>query len=54
MSTPAIIYIALTAMGFGVCVMRHGQPKTGKHDLGANIFASCITYGLLYWGGFFS
>ena len=54
MSTPAIIYIVITAMGLGISMQQHGQPKTGKHSLWVSLFAIAIMATLLYLGGFFN
>ena len=54
MSTPAIIYIILTVIGFFVAIDRNGKPKTGVYDFYETFFATALIAGLLYWGGFFS
>lgn len=54
MHAPQIIIIVLQALGLGIALQQHGQPKTGKHNFGTMLVATCINFGLLYWGGFFS
>lgn len=54
MSTPAMIYLALTAFGLGISISKDGQPKTGKYSFWVQASASAIVCALLYWGGFFS
>lgn len=53
MSTPAIIWIVITAIGLGVSIGEHGKPKTGVHSFWSVLFATAISFSLLYWGGFF-
>ena len=53
MSTPALIYLALTFLGLGVAAERSGKPRTGKHSFWLTVVSSLIGCGLLYWGGFF-
>lgn len=52
MSTPAIIYIVLMAVGLVISLIKDGQPE--RTSFGSTIFAAIITVGILYWGGFFS
>jgi hypothetical protein len=54
MSTPALIYLALTFLGLGVAAEKSGKPRTGNHSFWATFLASLICCGLLYWGGFFN
>jgi hypothetical protein len=54
MSTPALIYLALTFIGLGVAAEKSGKPRTGNHSFCATAVSSLIGCGLLYWGGFFS
>jgi len=52
MSTPAIIWLVLTGITFGVKSMNHGKSK--KENVVSYLFDVIIVSGLLYWGGFFS
>lgn len=54
MGWPQYTYLALTFVGLGAAMARHGKPKTGTHDLGSDVFATLLVIGLLYAGGFFS
>lgn len=54
MSTPAIIYLMLTAAGLGVMLVQNGKPKEGRHSFWADVFGSIPAWILLWWGGFFS
>jgi len=55
MTTPAIIFIMLHALGLGINLADHGKPKTGNTNFFLHLGVSaCITYPLLYWGGFFT
>lgn len=51
---PQILVIALYAFAFGIDLVRHGQPKTGKYDIWNSIIGITITFTLLTWGGFFN
>lgn len=50
---PQIIYLGLIAVGLGVTLARHGQPRE-PHNFWASSIAASLALGLLYWGGFFS
>lgn len=54
MSTPALIYLAMTFVGIGVVLAQHGKPKTGNHNAWLLIAANVPAWALLWWGGFFS
>jgi hypothetical protein len=54
MSTPALIYLALSFIGLGVVAAKDGQPRTGKCSLWSAVLSTWIAISLLYWGGFFS
>lgn len=50
---PQLIYLALLVLGAGMELARHGQPKTGEHNVITTLIASAIILALLAWGGFF-
>lgn len=50
---PQIIYITLAAMGLGIDLIKHGETKSGKHNVVTTLIAQILVLGLLYWGGFF-
>ena len=54
MSTPAMIYLALTFIAIGAQIHLHGKPYKGNHHFGGWLFGKALFVGLLYWGGFFS
>jgi hypothetical protein len=54
MSVYAMTYIGLCLLGLGVELQRHGQPKTGNHNVIVSLAAAAIVWTLLYLGGFFS
>ena len=54
MGVPQILYIALLALGVGVSLARHGQPKTGNESVWITLIGVSIQVGLLLWGGFFN
>lgn len=53
MSTPAVIYLALTFLGLGLAIAKHGEPRPPLNAWGV-IIGTSVVCGLLYWGGFFS
>ena len=53
MKTPQIIIITLLAMGVGIDLVKHGEPKTGSHNVWITIADAVLTLSLLKWGGFF-
>jgi hypothetical protein len=54
MSTPALIYLALTFLALGVVAEKSGKPRTGNHSFMTTLVSRLIFCGLLYWGGFFN
>lgn len=54
MGWPQYTYLALTLIGLGVLIEKHGQPKTGEYNFWFNLGVSAFVYFLLYSGGFFS
>lgn len=54
MHAPQLIYLALTFLGLGRSISKHGEVKTSKENAWASIIAACLIVGVLYWGGFFS
>lgn len=51
---PQYAYAALTMLGLGVSLQRHGQRKTGEHNIVADVIATAIIVWLLYMGGFWA
>ena len=52
MSIPAIIIIALYVFDIGHSIVNDGKPQ-GNRSFVVTFIATCISIGLLYWGGFF-
>lgn len=50
---PQIIWLVLAAAALLLEANRHGKPKEGKYNLWTSIAAVAISFGLLWWGGFF-
>ena len=50
---PQIIILILMAIGMGVSLARYGERKRDCYDFSDILFGPTITFGLLYWGGFF-
>jgi hypothetical protein len=52
---PQIILIAFSILSLGITLAKHGEYRSkDKHDFGATLIGTVISYALLYWGGFFS
>lgn len=52
---PQVIILALSFMGLGTHLIKHGEPKKDpRYNFGMEVIAAAIHLGLLYWGGFFS
>ena len=51
MGAAQIIMIVLFAIGLGVAIAKHGQPK-GNYSIGEHIIGITIYIALLWWGGF--
>lgn len=54
MGIPQIIFIVLTALGAGISLKEHGQPKKGVNSFWSHFISIIITYTLLIIGGFFN
>jgi hypothetical protein len=50
---PQVVYLILFFLGLGICLERHGKPKTGEYNFLIDLSGGLIALGLLYWGGFF-
>ncbi len=53
MGIPQVLIILIYAMGLGINLARHGQPKTDTYSFGAALVSTGIVFALLWWGGFF-
>jgi hypothetical protein len=53
MSWPQWTWIVLVGLAWVIDLCRHGEPKTGKHDLGITTAGIGVTVFLLWRGGFF-
>jgi len=53
MGFPQFILIVLIAFDLGAGFAKHGQEKTGKHNVWVDLTGSALLLGLLFWGGFF-
>lgn len=51
--TCAIILLAVTFIGFGIEIARHGERKTGEHHAGIGFIAMIIALLLYYGAGVF-
>ena len=50
---PQITYLTLTALGLGFALANDGKPRT-PYSFGSSLFATALSIGLLWAGGFFS
>jgi hypothetical protein len=50
---PQIILIAISLLGTGMQIAKHGERRDDKYNGGLALFADAMMFGLLYWGGFF-
>jgi hypothetical protein len=48
---PQIIYIFISLLALGISLQRHGY--TDEIHFGQTLVSTMITFGLLFWGGFF-
>lgn len=50
---PQIIWFGLVAFCLVWEAANDGSPKTGKHNLALSMLAYGLSFGLMWWGGFF-
>ncbi len=53
MGVPQICYIVIIALGLGITLAKHGEPKEDKYNFFTSLIAAAIQIGLLILGGFF-
>ena len=51
---PQGIWIAFAVLGLIIGAALDGEPRTGKHKFAPSLVSIGLTFGLLYWGGFFA
>ena len=54
LSIPIIILIALSMLGTGTELARHGKPQTGNHNIFIVLASQGILWGILFWAGLFN
>lgn len=52
--TPEIIWFVLAGLSLLAGAILDGEPRKGKHSLAGAMLSACISFGLLWWGGFFA
>lgn len=52
MGWPQYTYVAITLIGLGITLAKHGEPQ-GDHSIWITLFAAALIYWLLFEGGFF-
>ena len=53
MEAPQMIVVALTIWSLTHEGMKHGDPKDGYHSFWTSGISQIVSFGLMYWGGFF-
>ena len=53
MHWPQITMVVLGAIGLGINIARHGQPKNDTYHGGAHFLILAFEFWILYEGGFF-
>lgn len=53
MGIPQICYIVIIALGLGISLAKHGEPREDKYSFFNALFGASIQIGLLILGGFF-
>lgn len=53
MGIPQICYIVIIALGLGITLAKHGEPKEDNYNFFTALFGAFIQVGLLILGGFF-
>lgn len=51
---PQGIWLGLAALSVLVHAGKDGEPRNEKYNFGLQLCSAMITFGLLYWGGFFN
>ena len=51
---PEGIWLTLAGITLLAYVALDGKPKTGSYSLAVGMLNFALSFGLLYWGGFFS
>ena len=53
MGIPQICLIVLIALGLGISLAKHGEPRDDTYNFFTTLISSLIYVGLLILGGFF-
>jgi len=51
---PQITWLCLTGFSLFVAAVLDGEPRKTKHSLALSMFGAALSFGLLYFGGFFT
>lgn len=54
MGWPQITWLALSLLGLGIYLARHGKPREDFYNFWLGLFATLLNAGILYAGGFFN
>ena len=50
---PQLIYVFLILLNVGIAIIKFGQEKDETYNWVDILISPAISFGLLYWGGFF-
>ena len=53
MGIPQILIIILYGINLLLYAHDHGKPKEGYTNFWSGLIGTCISVGLMWWGGFF-
>ncbi len=51
---PQLIMLVLMTVALGISLSEHGQERRGTKNFFTDLIATIISFGLLWWGGFFT
>lgn len=54
MGTWQTVLIVISALGMGLTMAQHGQPKTGKENFYTSLIANALIHLLLWLGGWYA
>ena len=54
MGCPQIVFTVLYGLTIGMDLVKHGEPKTGEHNIWTTLISVGLSATLLAFGGFWS
>lgn len=49
-----IVWLLIVALGFGINIVKHGEPRDGNYNFWSFLIGALIEAVILYLGGFFN